>query len=400
METKYQIQMDQFWRHGRRPPSASRDLREMGVAGAARSASTIDVALTPRGATERVDPTLTAPTRFRSILVPVDGSPFGEHALPLALGIARRAGADVRVVHVHLPLESVFHRVRPHHESGPDAWLRQRRQGYLDDLIRRLQEVTAVPVRPAFMEGREVAASLGAAASAGADLVVMATRGRGPLARLWCGGIADKLMRRLSVPLLLVRGHDVPVDLENAPPLRHVLVPLDGSGLAERVLEPAVALGMLTGADHTLLHVAAPEFDYSVGYGVRSWRPPGDRRRAEAWKYLRRVADRLGGGTLRVHPRVVPDERPIAEAILRYAQAHDADLIALASRGRGGLSQVFRGSVADRVVRGASVPVLVYRPGGEREAGECRDVRVAGSVEVPAAAGPFPRPRAGAARLS
>jgi nucleotide-binding universal stress UspA family protein len=307
--------------------------------------------------------------RYRSLLVPVDGSPFGEHALPLALGIARRTGADVRVVHVHRPPESAFHRVRTHHESGLDAWLRQQQRGYLDDLIRRIEEVTTVPVRPVFLEGREVAASLGTAASAGADLVVMATHGRGPLARLWCGSIVDGLMSRLSVPLLLVRGHDAPVDLADDPLLRHVLVPLDGSGLSERVLEPAVALGSLTGADHTLLHVASPGIDHSVGYGVRSRRPSDDRRRAEAWKYLRRVADRLGGGTLVVHPRVVLDERPIARAILHHARSHNADLIALATRRLGGPSRLFRGSIADRVVRGASVPVLVYRPDGEREEG-------------------------------
>ena len=48
--------------------------------------------------------TTVPPPRFRSLLVPLDGSAFGEHALPLALGIARRCGARVRLVHVHAPL--------------------------------------------------------------------------------------------------------------------------------------------------------------------------------------------------------------------------------------------------------------------------------------------------------
>jgi hypothetical protein len=67
-----------------------------------------------------------------------------------------------------------------YHDTGLDAWLRRRQQEYLDDLIRRLARVTIVPVRPIFMEGREIATSPCAAARAQGDLVVMATDGRGP----------------------------------------------------------------------------------------------------------------------------------------------------------------------------------------------------------------------------
>jgi nucleotide-binding universal stress UspA family protein len=116
--------------------------------------------------------------------VPVDGTPFGEHALPLALGIARRAGAAIRVVHVHLPLEPPLQRRLLYRESGLDLWLRKRQQDYLDDLMRRLRRVTRVPVKPVFLEGWQVAESLCSAASAGTDLIVMATHGRGPLGRL------------------------------------------------------------------------------------------------------------------------------------------------------------------------------------------------------------------------
>jgi nucleotide-binding universal stress UspA family protein len=223
-----------------------------------------------------------------------------------------------------------------------------------------------VRVSPVFLEGRDVANSLCKAASTGTDLVVMATHGRGPLGRLWFGSVADVLLRRLSVPLLFVRGYDAPADLTADPLVRHVVIPLDGSELAEQVLEPALALGTVRGADHTLLRVIPPGTDYSLGYhGAGSRRPPADWQQAEAWSYLRRVADQRGGRTLRVHPRIVFDEQPTARAILSYAQTHDADLIALATRGRGGLGRLFRGSVADQVVRGASVPVLVFRANGE-----------------------------------
>jgi nucleotide-binding universal stress UspA family protein len=295
----------------------------------------------------------------------VDGEPFAEHALPLAIGIARRASAEVRVVHVHCPLRSTFQPDRLYPDRGLDAFLRRRQRAYLDDLFRRLRKVTSVPVTPVFLQGREVADSLCEAASAGTDLVLMATHGRSPLGRLWFGSVADVLMRRLSIPLLFVRGYNAPADLTGDPLVRHVLIPLDGSGFAERVLEPAMALGAPRDADHTLLRVIPSVTDYSLGYpGPRSHLPLADRQQAEAWNYLRRTTERLGRRTLRIHPRVV-HEQSVAQAILHYARMHDADVIALATRGRGGLARLFRGSVADRVVRGASVPVMVFRPDTE-----------------------------------
>jgi nucleotide-binding universal stress UspA family protein len=316
----------------------------------------------PAGETEEVGLTLTPPSRYRSLLVPLDGSPFGEHALPLALGIARRAGAHVRLVHVHSRLESSFDQGSLRYDSGLDIWLRRRQEAYLDGLVRRLAKVTSVRVTPLLMDGREVATSLREAASAATDLVVMATHGRGPLGRLWHGGVADVLVRNLTAPLLLTRGYDSPVDLTGDPAPRHVLVPLDGAEAAEQALGPALDLGTLAGADHTLLRVLRLEPDYSVAYGrVGSQRTAGERAQAEAWDYLRRVALRLGGEAARIDPRLLVAEQPTAASILWYAQRHDADLIALTTRGRGPLSRLFRGSVADQVARRSTTPVLLVR---------------------------------------
>lgn len=314
----------------------------------------------------RAEPQLTAgvglpvvPHRYRSILVPVDGEAFGEHALSLALGIARRGGATVRVAYVHRPfLPAGQPGLYP--EAGPlDAKLRRRGRAYLADLVRRLAKTSTTPVLPVFLEGDDIAETLCAEAADATDLVVMATHGRGPLGRLWWGSVGDELLRRLSLPLLLVRGFDTPADLTGDPVLRRVVVPLDGTPFAEQILEPALALGSLQDADHTLLRVVSPPRDYSVGDPQRRL---ASRPQAEEWRYLRAMTDRLGERGARVRPCLVSGDLPAAEAILQHARAHDADLIALATHGRGGLSRLFRGSVADRVVRGASVPVLVYRP--------------------------------------
>ena len=96
-----------------------------------------------------------------------------------------------------------------------------------------------------------------------------------------------------------------------------MLVPLDGSPFAERILEPAVELGSLQDADMTLLRVVRPVTDYSAGYPGVSLHPSvNGRQESEAWNYVRRVAERLGGEALRVDPRLIVDGEPTHAAIL------------------------------------------------------------------------------------
>jgi nucleotide-binding universal stress UspA family protein len=151
-----------------------------------------------------------------------------------------------------------------------------------------------------------------------------------------------------------------------------VLIPLDGSELAEQVLEPALAIIDAARAEYTLLRVVKPMTPAS--YDPASGRMSGlrepllkelqelDRRNwTEAQAYLERLAESLRTRSLTVQTRVVSHEQPAA-AILDDASARGTDLIALATRGRGGLKRLLMGSVADKVVRGATTPILVCRP--------------------------------------
>jgi nucleotide-binding universal stress UspA family protein len=297
---------------------------------------------------------------FRSVLVPLDGSPFAEYALPLAASVARRAGAPLRLAQVMHPLsDQFFWAPEPGDPLGVElrAQTRSRAQAYLEDAGRRLQGAGAVPVVcDVVEEGEGVAESIrGDVLRGGADLVVMTTHGRGALARSWLGSVADELARSLTVPLLLVRPGQEALDLGREVVLRHVLVALDGTPFAERVLGPAEALVRTMDADCTLVR-AVPAAPASAG-GVTV----ADRLRREADEYLQAVAGRLRAGGLRVQTRVAAGAQPAA-AILQEAAGFD--LVALESHGRGGLSRLLLGSVADKVVRGSEVPVLVCRAAG------------------------------------
>jgi nucleotide-binding universal stress UspA family protein len=300
---------------------------------------------------------------YHSILVPLDGSTFGEHALPVALGLARRCGASLQVALIHTAF--VHWETGSTYDERVDRLLREQERDYLKGVVRRLQAASPVPATWALRDG-SVADALGEQAAAShADLIVMTTHGRGPLSRFWLGSVADNLVRQAPVPLLLVRPQDGDPDLAREPDLRHIVVPLDGSPLAEQVLEPVADLGHRLGAEFTLLRVVKPVLfaghDPTVLAYPAMGQPATEQLRAEAAVYLRRVADRLSARSQRVQTRALVDSQP-AVAILEQCRETPNGIIALVTRGRGGMARAFLGSVADKVVRAATMPVLVYRP--------------------------------------
>jgi nucleotide-binding universal stress UspA family protein len=253
-----------------------------------------------------------------------------------------------------------------------ETHIEKQRKAYLDGIRTRLEQEASVPVSAILSRGEIPAMLRATAQNEEADLIVMTTHARGAVGRFWLGSIADDLLRDCPVPILLVRPTEEPLDLKAKPAMKHFLVPLDGSALAEQMLEPATALGELAGADYTLLRVVKPVLPtpYPREGGTLEEEAAAMLERIDqlqnqlendAREYLERVAVKLRGRGLTVRTRVAMEAQPGA-AILHEAAASNADVIALATHGRRGLARLFLGSVADKVVRGSSVPVLVQRP--------------------------------------
>jgi nucleotide-binding universal stress UspA family protein len=295
-------------------------------------------------------------------LAAVDGTPFGEHALPFAVGVARRAGAALRVVHVFPARELAGEAAGLMADARWVLDQRRRRGEYLDGLIRRLTRVHPLPVTGALLDGADVPEAV-CDASAAADLVVMATRNRGSWARFWWGSVAAAVARRARCPVLLVRGREEPPDLAAVRLPHDILVPLDGTERAEEAVRSAVTLGSLSGANYDLLHiVSAWTFTGSVAHEGGLTPLPGEMPEADARHYLDGVSARLARHGLVATGHVVIDDRPVVDAITGYAERTGAELVALTTRGRGPLSRLFRGSVAEEVACRVGVPVLLSRP--------------------------------------
>jgi nucleotide-binding universal stress UspA family protein len=305
---------------------------------------------------------------YSSILVPLDGSQSAEHALPVAIGIARRSGARLHLVCAHAP--PVFPAGSPQGIIAADAeWLVALRKGdeeYLRITAERCVEQTGLVVRTDAPSG-PAAQAIGAAAQDGGDsLIVMTTHGRGGISRAWLGSVADAVVRRSGVPVLLTRPDETRLDLDSWVAPHHILIPVDGSHLSEGIIDAALAFGSVTGAHCTLLRVVPPFPTplYVLGVAAGADSTAYEQLRTNASDYLGRLAERLRsehGFEVNVDVKLV-ENYPPATAILDAAASLGVDMIAMATHGRGGWSRLALGSVADKVMRGASVPVLIHRP--------------------------------------
>lgn len=302
-----------------------------------------------------------------SILVPLDGSPFSERALPLAVAILRKTGGVLHLAHVHAsPLPPSYFGELAVYDTHWEEQLRMDERELLRQAAAQVRGTAGVSVVTALLEGEVVPGLAAYAERHDIDLIVMSTHGRGGISRAWLGSSADGLMRETVRPLLLIRppADDAPDTPANAD-FRHVLIPLDGSEISETILEPALELGRLTGAHFTLLRVSTPV--YLVG---RPFTAPSsaqvdgegmDRKAAQSKEYLDEVASSLRERGVEVDTALVTGDLA-ATAILDFARHADVDLIAMATNARSGWGRLVLGSVADKVVRGAQLPVLVQRP--------------------------------------
>ena len=178
-----------------------------------------------------------------SILVPIDGSPFSEQALPTAVAIARRTGARLQLVRVHEP---VFTGPPFGDMPAPDpAWDREMRleeEARLRELASRVMKA-GVEACAVVIDGPVASALANYVEEVDADLVVMTTHGRNAFSRAWLGSVADVLVRKCTRPVLLLRPGEVgaealDLDVRHAPSFDHILIPTDGSAFSKQVGEP------------------------------------------------------------------------------------------------------------------------------------------------------------------
>jgi len=293
---------------------------------------------------------------FKKLLVTLDGSSFSEWALSYAAGLSRRTGASVELTSVHEPIPSFAY---DEWEAAAFEWTEE----YLAKARSRLSEKLQVEVTAWVGSGQVVDSLLDRSETIGADLIIAATHGRGAFSRAWLGSVADGLRRHARQPLLLVRPEKGDAPPED-PTFSRIMVPLDGSDFSESVLELAAGFARLYGSEIHLIRVVAYPIEIASPYlphTVQMNQQVVEEAKTAAAEYLGDLAAGLRDRGLTVDTHVVVDSQAGA-AICNECRDLHADLVVMATHGRGGLKRALLGSTADKVIRSAHTPVLVKRP--------------------------------------
>ncbi|TVP47570.1 MAG: universal stress protein [Gemmatimonadales bacterium] len=322
-----------------------------------------------RDARVRIDrPCPSRRIQMNRLLVPLDGSALAETALPVALGLARRFGAE-------LHLASVVSDLPPVPLAAGDGELitrwfdaeEKRASEYLSKVVEGLSVGEAGGVETHVRSG-PVARTLQAIADdLDVSMVVMTTHGRGAWQRAWLGSVADVMIRQVRRPVLLLRERDAGSLSATGSP-KKVVVPLDGSAAAEVVLDALSAMVEPGITEVELVLVLQEPMPMATSYLPHAVAEGGlmEARKERAREYMETVRSRLADAGHRVESRIIP-AGDAGHGILQHLERSGADMVALSTRGRGGAARLMLGSVADKVIRSSSVPVLVTRRAGEEE---------------------------------
>src|SRR6266852_6991586 len=297
-------------------------------------------------------------TMFKRILVPLDGSELAERALPVAARIARTSAGTIVFVRVVLPpVEFGTYSVEQEHliDLKPSAFesrLAEAESYLLNVAITHADVLAGIATETDIVTGATAPEIISTARLEKIDLIVMCSHGETGLKRWVFGSVAQQAVRHSPVPVLVLNEHGVvPPVPDAAHPLR-ILVPLDGSELAESALEPATQLiAALTAPAQGELHLLRV-VDLPSAYGKmksQAYISDGvqEEARKEAEAYVKAVADRLYETTFATGKLNITSSAAVstdvAGTIIKLAEqtegdeSSSCDLIAIATHGRGGL---------------------------------------------------------------
>ncbi|MGH9420822.1 MAG: universal stress protein [Thermoanaerobaculia bacterium] len=296
---------------------------------------------------------------FRNVMVPVDGSPFSREAVLQGLRLASVYGATLRLVRVASG---------PSFSVGTDAAsglaaadaVHATELSELYSIAAECRAHSTLNITATLERGPVVDALRGYARRNGVDVIVMRSHARHGLARAWFGSVADALIRQSGIPVLIVRPPSVATGLERNGSYRRIVVPLDGSLLAEQALPMASSLARCEHATILLLFVFSAASDGERHEVLSPIGSISQREVSEVQAYLDNVVLQYGTHVQMMTRIVVATDVP--SAILRAAEADESDLIAMSSRGRGMMARTIGGSVSDRVMRESAISTLVIHP--------------------------------------
>lgn len=309
-----------------------------------------------------------------AVMVPLDGSEKDTQALALGASLAALGDARMHLLRVVDP-----NRVGEASRSGLHGAAEKRRtlRETLSQELSATAEQLAGSVRrlvtSEVLDATDVAqAILARAAERDARVIVMGTRAAGAVGRALVGSVADRVAREATIPVVLVPPRAAAAETDLHPPVR-VLVPLDGSPAAQAILDRLLRIIPGEHLDVLLLEVipsahpsawaapVPPPVTSIASPDLLASREISAAARTASEGRLAAAAEGLRARGAAVDVRIVEGDLPPA-AIANAALEAGVALIAMSTRGQGGLRRAVLGSVTEDVLRRSSVPVLISSP--------------------------------------
>ena len=283
---------------------------------------------------------------LQKILVPLDGSRTAESVLPYIRDLAPRFDSHVDVL-------------------GTGMGKKERRVNLLlEDYTKRMAVNLcgdSIEAEPILLYGNAADKILDYTAQNEIDLIVMATHGRSGITRWWMGSVAEKVINEAPTPVLLIPSkRPKKSDIAKKSSFLKILVPLDGSDIGQAALPYVEALAIETGASVDLLQVISPPGTVEASIlGGSDWRKFVKAMQDAAEEYLNSIAEKLNGKGIKTACEVVTGDP--ADKIVEFAEDNKISLIAMSTHGRTGLARWMLGSVTDKVLHGAKLPMWLVR---------------------------------------
>lgn len=299
---------------------------------------------------------------FNKMLIPLDGSTTAEKVLPYARALGGALKIPVELLAVVDLAEMATH-ITAAKARFLDTMVEDAERScdeYLKKVAARAKDV-AIRCHVAKGDTADVIIEKGAAESN--TLITMATHGRSGLNRWMLGSIAEKVLRGTETPTLLVRAREE-INPEDKVELKTLIVPLDGSELAETILPVVIDLAKKVNLAVVLIrafHVPAGTYAGVEDYYAVNYEEIRGGLNDEAVEYLEKKTEELKHKGVANVSFVAP-EGYAADEIIALGRKTPDSFIAMSTHGRSGVKRWVLGSVTETVVRHAEEPVLVMRP--------------------------------------
>ncbi|PID86167.1 MAG: hypothetical protein CSB13_04380 [Chloroflexi bacterium] len=293
-------------------------------------------------------------TPCQRILVPLDGSSLAERAIPPAIALAQAfAAAEPCELHILRVVPPIMVALDPTLYTETIHLGEEESKSYLETVAIEYED-SGVPIITAAETGSVAETIVNYAQENKTDLIVISSHGRSGVSRWVYGSVTDKVLRQSCCATLIIREQIEQI----AGKFKKIVVCLDGSQLAEQVLETALSLAQCSQAEIILLRIVEPAsllFDMETADQVQESVNALERGEAEA--YLNNLMQTLPQtpGILTAHTLMGPP----ADTIIDFAKEEQVDLIAMSSHGRSGISRWVYGSVTEKVMRGAACATLI-----------------------------------------